>query len=42
MVTKCKNNFFQTSTKERMTHFDISVTVKCRVDDLEESAGKES
>ena len=42
MVTQCKKNFFQDSTNERMNHFDISVTVKRRLDGLEESAGKES
>ena len=33
MVTKCKKNFFQNSAIERMTQFQITVTVKCRVDD---------
>ena len=33
MVTKCKKNFFQNSEIERMAHFQITVTVKCRVDD---------
>ena len=42
MVTQCKKNFFQDNANERMNHFDISVTVKCRLDGLEESAGKES
>lgn len=31
-LTKCKRVFLQDSTKERMNHFSISVTVKLRRD----------
>ena len=32
MLTESKKYFFQSSSKDRMTYFNISVAIKCRRD----------